>query len=106
MASSASSAASAALERFTFKVTGKVQGVFFRKFTEAKAKELGVRGWVQNTEDGTAVIGEAEGKAAAMAAFRQWLSKEGSPKSVITGASFTEAKAIAGYSFEDFGVKR
>lgn len=30
------------------KVHGKVQGVFFRKYTQRKAMELGLVGWVKN----------------------------------------------------------
>jgi acylphosphatase len=33
-------------------VTGAVQGVFFRKFLEDKAKELNVRGFCRNLNDG------------------------------------------------------
>lgn len=33
-------------------VSGRVQGVFFRKFTQQQAKALGVTGWVKNTIDG------------------------------------------------------
>ena len=45
---------------FTFQVFGKVQGVFFRKYTQAKAHELDLVGFVQNTSQGT-VIGKAQG---------------------------------------------
>ncbi|XP_003375286.1 putative kinase domain protein [Trichinella spiralis] len=43
-----------------FEVFGKVQGVFFRKSTVEKAKDLGLVGWCQNTKTGT-VIGQVEG---------------------------------------------
>ncbi len=43
-----------------FEVFGKVQRVFFRKYTEARAKELGLRGWCENTPTGS-VQGELEG---------------------------------------------
>ena len=33
-------------------VSGRVQGVFFRQNTLKRAKNLGLFGWVRNTEDG------------------------------------------------------
>ena len=35
-----------------YEVFGRVQGVFFRKFTNEKAESLGLRGWVKNTRQG------------------------------------------------------
>ena len=32
-----------------YEVFGRVQGVFFRKFTNEKAQSLGLRRWVKNT---------------------------------------------------------
>jgi acylphosphatase len=37
-------------------VTGKVQGVFFRKYTCHKAIELSINGWVKNLPDGSVEI--------------------------------------------------
>jgi len=36
-----------------FEVFGKVQGVFFRKYTKEKADSLGIRGYVFNHDSGT-----------------------------------------------------
>ena len=33
-------------------VSGRVQGVWFRGATQARMRELGVRGWVRNLPDG------------------------------------------------------
>lgn len=35
-----------------FFVKGRVQGVGFRWFVQREAAEIGLRGWVRNTEDG------------------------------------------------------
>lgn len=32
-------------------LTGQVQGVGFRVYTKIKAEEMGIAGWVRNTED-------------------------------------------------------
>ncbi|MFO1463041.1 MAG: acylphosphatase [bacterium] len=34
-------------------VRGRVQGVFFRAFTQGSAQSLGLRGWVRNRSDGS-----------------------------------------------------
>jgi len=35
------------------RVTGRVQGVWFRGWTKAEAERLGLRGWVMNEADGS-----------------------------------------------------
>jgi acylphosphatase len=40
------------LERAHVRVSGQVQGVFFRDSTREKAEELGLTGWVKNLPDG------------------------------------------------------
>ncbi|MCB1337654.1 MAG: acylphosphatase [Maritimibacter sp.] len=56
------------------RVTGRVQGVSFRAWTEGRARALGLEGWVRNQPDGSvvALIGGPDDAVAEMvAAFHQ-----------------------------------
>ena len=55
-----------------YKVSGKVQGVFFRASTKSMADELGLLGWVRNEPDGTVFI-QAEGESELLESFEKWL---------------------------------
>ena len=88
----------------TFEVHGKVQGVFFRKFTVRKATELYLRGWVMNAPEKTKVVGEAQGPRPAIDAFKHWLRHEGSPKSRVERLVARE-KPCEQFTFEDFQVR-
>ena len=47
--------------RMTVFVRGRVQGVGFRWWTRARARELGLNGWARNTDDGRVeVVAEGE----------------------------------------------
>jgi acylphosphatase len=52
-------------------VTGRVQGVSFRYYTEEEARRHGVAGWVSNEPDGT-VAGHFEGEADAVDRLVDW----------------------------------
>ena len=60
-----------ALKHYNIKISGKVQGVFFRDSTKKKAQELGLSGFVRNEPDGSVYI-EAEGDAALLEEFVAW----------------------------------
>lgn len=63
-------------------VSGRVQGVFYRKYTALKATELGVTGFVRNLPDGRVEI-LAEGTKEQISALETWCYR-GSPKSQVT----------------------
>ena len=50
------------------KIFGRVQGVSFRYYTQQKARELGIRGYVKNMPDGSVHI-EATGEKDKMYQF-------------------------------------
>lgn len=88
-----------------FEVFGKVQGVFFRKYTQNKAKELGLHGWIMNTEEGS-VRGQMEGTQLELNEMKYWLSNKGSPKSQIDNAIFGDMKPIKTYTFKSFAINK
>ena len=103
-----------------FEVSGRVQGVFFRKYTKKKAEELGLAGWCRNTpretvegeyeyaleEGGTSSPSLTEGTGGRWAseAFRHWLCNVGSPHSRIEGCTFSEEAIANSRRFERFRV--
>ena len=57
-----------------FLVRGRVQGGGFRWFVHREASELGLKGWVRNTEDGEVEV-MAAGEAESLAELRTSLSQ-------------------------------
>ena len=61
-----------ALKSYSFIVSGRVQGVYFRQSCAQQARRLGVDGWVKNLTDGR-VEGLACGADEALSQLRDWL---------------------------------
>ncbi|KAF7537399.1 hypothetical protein G7054_g3735 [Neopestalotiopsis clavispora] len=61
-------------QRIYFLVHGTVQGVSFRYYTQRKASEIGVTGWVRNTDAGK-VEGEAQGSPDAIKQFLKYIDQ-------------------------------
>lgn len=55
-------------------VTGKVQGVFFRRGAKIQADMLGLSGWVRNTNTGSVEF-LLVGDEADLTVMRKWLNK-------------------------------
>ena len=62
-------------------ISGRVQGVFFRKNTYKKAEELEVLGWIKNLPDGR-VEAIFEGEKENVKKILDWSSRKSFPASV------------------------
>ena len=76
------------MKHYNIRVSGKVQGVWFRKFTQEKALSLGLRGFVRNEADGSVYM-ETEGEEGVVAELIAWC-KEGPDKAEVTEVKFEE----------------
>ncbi len=72
------------------KVTGLVQGVFYRAQCAESAARLGVTGWVSNEYDGS-VSGHFEGPPDAVEALVAWCH-QGSPRASVDRVDVVEAQ--------------
>lgn len=59
------------MERLTLTIAGQVQGVGLRYAVCARARELGISGWVRNNADGSVGV-VAEGTPESLRAFFNW----------------------------------
>ena len=80
------------------RVTGRVQGVFFRAWTCEQAQELHVTGWVRNCDDGS-VEAHVEGDEGSV---QQLLGKmkDGPPGAQVADLQVSDASVAALSSFE------
>lgn len=83
-------------------VTGKVQGVWFRKYTQEKALELGLTGWVKNLPSGNQVEIMVSGPLDQLELFKEWCH-QGSPLSKVKSVS---QKEIPSQNFNGFVINR
>ena len=78
--------------RLEARVSGEVQGVGFRYWTAAKAKELGLSGEVANLDDGSVSV-LAEGPGSTVHQLLDWLNSGSTPGRVEhVDSSVSEAR--------------
>ena len=87
--------------RTRLRVSGRVQGVWYRGATQAEARKLGVDGWVRNLPDGS-VEALIEGDAAAVRALVDWCRTGPSGARV---ASVQEASEPVGDDLAGFEIR-
>ncbi len=78
---------------YRFKIYGRVQGVYYRKYTSNQLKKEGFRGFIQNMPDGTV---EAVVECKDKESLNRVLSilKEGSPLSEVTNIVYNSVTDI------------
>jgi acylphosphatase len=72
------------------RITGRVQGVFFRDSCATEARRLGVAGWVSNEDDGS-VRAHLEGPAEAVDELVAWCH-DGPPKARVADVTVRESR--------------
>jgi len=70
-------------------ISGRVQGVGFRYFTEAAAAREGLHGWVRNLPDGRVEI-DVEGEAEAVERFERHVT-HGPPGARVSNVDVAES---------------
>ena len=80
------------------RVSGRVQGVFFRASTRDRARELGLRGYARNLDDGRVEV-LACGLPAALESLQAWLW-QGPPSAEV---SDVQCEAVGDPGMDEFG---
>lgn len=89
------------VKHINVKISGKVQGVFFRVSTKACAETLGVRGFVRNGSDNTVYI-EAEAEEKTLNEFINWC-QHGPPLAKVEHCDIKEGAIV---NFKGFEIMR
>lgn len=82
------------------RVSGQVQGVFYRAFTQNRARALGVKGWVRNIPGG-GVEAVLEGERKPVGELLKAM-KSGPTGSIVLGMEFSELESKG---YEDFEIE-
>lgn len=86
-----------------YRVSGKVQGVYFRHSTRIEAKRLSLRGSVRNLADGSVAV-LVQGAPAAVETLRLWLHRGPALARVDRVAEITPVEAADSGIPEDFEI--
>ena len=85
------------LRRVSLNVTGRVQGVFYRREAAREVTRLGLSGFVRNLDDGS-VHAEAEGSPEAVGGFIRWC-RRGPENARVEDVRVEERDAEGGEGF-------
>ena len=86
--------------RISIKITGRVQGVFFREGAKTRAARLNLAGFARNEPDGSVLV-VAEGEESDLQALLEWCSCGPEPAQVESvDHSFAEPTGLSGFVTE------
>ena len=88
-------------KRLYARVSGRVQGVGFRYYTERQARRLGLTGWVRNLPDGGVEL-VAEGEESTLQQMLEWCG-EGPPSAAVSAVQASWADGLG--EFSDFRIR-
>jgi acylphosphatase len=83
-------------------ISGRVQGVSYRAYTQREAMQLGLSGWVRNCPDGRVEL-VAEGEQETLQLFVSWCY-QGPPAANVTDVK-TQWEADTG-TYRTFDIRR
>lgn len=83
---------------YSIRISGRVQGVFYRASARAEAERLGLAGFVRNEPDGS-VYAEAEGERETLERFLAWC-RQGPPRARVDRVEMEEGlvKGFEGFT--------
>jgi acylphosphatase len=84
--------------RYRVRVSGRVQGVWYRESCRREAASAGVSGWVRNTGDGD-VEAVLEGDPIAVERVLGWM-RIGPPLAVVTGVDVQTESPLGEHVFK------
>ena len=85
------------MQHVKIRVTGKVQGVYFRDTARREAENLGITGFARNEKDGSVYI-EAEGSDDAIQKFLGWCH-DGPREAVVEDVMHTHHEPVGHRGF-------
>lgn len=86
------------MKRYAIRITGKVQGVFFRNTARHAAVQMGLSGFARNEPDGSVYI-EVEGAESSLQEFLKWCPM-GSQHSDVKTVEHSEHEPAGHKGFE------
>lgn len=88
-------------QHLRLRITGIVQGVFYRRSAVREAQRLGLKGFARNMPDGSVEI-EAEGDPVALEAMVDWC-RMGPPRAQVTNVEVRPGTVVGHI---DFSIRR